>query len=104
MFVSGLLIDNIYYYLLNFLHFEKCLDIIEYSFIMKIEMREIPLILYYLMVGVIWLFALAWLISHFDKEKNNIKSEQDEQKIKKLKLDMPWRKFEEQIAECFFQR
>ena len=86
------------------MHFEKCLDIIEYSFIMKIEMREIPLILYYLMVGVIWLFALAWLISHFDKEKNNIKSEQDEQKIKKLKLDMPWRKFEEQIAECFFQR
>ena len=67
-------------------------------------MREIPLYLYYIMVSVIWLCILALLISHFDKEKNNIKSEQDEQKIKKLKLDMPWRKFEEQIAECFSQR
>jgi hypothetical protein len=95
---------DIYKYLPDFLHFENCLDIIEYSFIIKINMREIPLILYYLMVGVIWLWALVSLISYFDKEKNNIKSEQDKQKIKKLKLDMPWRKFEEQIAECFSQR
>lgn len=67
-------------------------------------MREIPLLLYYFMVAVIWLFALALLISHFDKEKNSIISEQDKEKIRKLKLDMPWRKFEEQIAECFSQR
>jgi hypothetical protein len=38
-------------------------------------MREIPLVLYYLMVGVIWLFALALLISDFDKEKNKILSQ-----------------------------
>jgi hypothetical protein len=67
-------------------------------------MREIPLVLYYVMVGVMWLFSLALFISHFDKEKNNIKSEQDKQKIRRLKLDMPWRRFEEQIAECFSQR
>lgn len=104
MFIYGFLISDIYDYLLNFLHFEKYLDIIEYSFIIETKMREVPLILYYLMVGVIRLFALVLLISHFDKEKNNIKSEQDKEKIKKLKLDMPWRKFEEQIAECFSQR
>jgi len=67
-------------------------------------MREIPLILYYLMIAVIWLYALVLLISDFDKKKNSIVSEQDKEKIRRLKLDMPWRKFEEQIAECFSQR
>ena len=62
-------------------------------------MREIPLVLYYLMVGVIWLFALALLISDFDKEKNKILSKKD----KSIK-NMPWRAFEEQIADCFKQR
>ena len=67
-------------------------------------MREIPLLLYYLMFAVIWLYALVLLISYFDKKKNSIISEQDKEKIRKLKLDMPWRKFEEQIAGCFSQR
>ena len=67
-------------------------------------MREIPSLLYYLMFAVIWLYALVLLISYFDKKKNSIISEQDKEKIRKLKLDMPWRKFEEQIAECFSQR
>lgn len=64
-----------------------------------IFMREIPLILYYLMVCVIWLYALIFCISHFEKEKNKIYSEKD----KELK-DMPWRVFEKEIAECFSQR
>ena len=64
-----------------------------------IFMREIPLILYYLMVCVVWLYALIFCISHFEKEKNKIYSEKD----KELK-DMPWRVFEKEIAECFSQR
>lgn len=62
-------------------------------------MREIPLILYYFMVGVIWLFALAWLISHFDKEKNKVQSNND-----KEMEDMSWRAFEKLVAKRFSQR
>ena len=62
-------------------------------------MREIPIVLYYLMVLVIWLYALAIYISHFEKEKNKIFSKKD-----KILKDMPWRVFEKEIAECFSQR
>lgn len=62
-------------------------------------MREIPTILYYIMVAVIWLYALVLCISHFEKEKNNISSEKD-----KTPKDMPWRVFEKEIADCFTQR
>ena len=62
-------------------------------------MREIPWLLYYIMVAVIRLYALVLCISHFEKEKNNISSEKD----KALK-DMPWRAFEKEIANCFAQR
>ena len=62
-------------------------------------MREIPIVLYYLMVLVMWLYALAICISHFEKEKNKIFSKKD-----KILKDMPWRVFEKEIAECFSQR
>ena len=81
------------------MHFEKYFGIIEHGFIIKIKMREIPLILYYLMVGILWLFALAWIVSHFDKEKDNVQSNNDKEKKDKL-----WRIFEKNIADCFAQR
>lgn len=66
-------------------------------------MIEVPAIVYYLLVFVVRLRALAYCIAHFNNQKNLIISEQNKQKSKTHKLNKPWRNFEIQIADCFSQ-
>ncbi len=67
-------------------------------------MIEVPAILYYFLIFVVWIHALAYCIIHFGNQKKLIHSEQDIQKAKELRLNKPWRDFERQIADCFSQR
>ena len=67
-------------------------------------MIEVPAILYYFLIFVVWLCALVYCIIHFNNQKKLIHSEQNKQKAKQLRLNKPWRDFEKQIADCFSQR
>ena len=67
-------------------------------------MIEVFILLYYELLISVRVCALIFCIVHFDNQKKRICSEQDKIKVKQLRLNKPWRDFEEQIADCFEQR